>query len=312
MRTLTCTIESEFDGAKVKDVLSKHFLISGGLCSKLKRRESGILLNGTPVYLTAPVHTGDCISVDVSDFEKNRRIRPVYFPLDIIYEDPDLVIINKPSGLGVHPSRDPEEITLENALAYYLGPDENPHPVSRLDKDTTGLMTVAKSGWAHSYMKTVQHTGQMQKIYLALVTGCPPQESGVIDAPTGPHKGSTYQRAVREDGIPSVSEYRVIASWDDLSLVCLVPHTGRTHQLRVHMAYIGYPLLGDWLYGKRDGRIARPALHSYKLSFVHPLSSQKISLCAPFPEDMEKLLPSSKQNVFPFEEPLARRLSVLI
>lgn len=298
MRTLSCTIQSEYDGAKIRDVLSKHFLISDGLCSKLKRRERSILVNDSPVYVTACVHTGDSISVEVGDFEKDSRILPVDYPLDIVYEDDDLVIINKSPHISVHPSRNPEEITLENALAYYLGPDENPHPVSRLDKDTTGLMTVAKSGWAHSLMKSVQHKGQIQKTYLALVKGCPQPSSGIIDAPIGPLEGSTYQRTVRSDGLPSLSEYQVIASWDDLSLVRLKPHTGRTHQLRVHMAYIGCPLLGDWLYGDRDYRIDRPALHSCTLSFTHPMTARRITLKASLPADMAALIPLAPDSIF--------------
>ena len=291
MRNLILTIDSEFDGAKVKDVLTKRLLISGGLCSKLKHRKNGILVNGSPSYVIAPVHIGDLVSVIVSDFEKDPHIRPMSYPLDIIYEDEDLLVINKPAGLAVHPSRDPKEITLENALAYYLGADENPHPVSRLDKDTTGLITIAKSGWAHSIMKTVQHSGQMQKTYLAIVKGCPSQKSGIIDAPIGLLEGSTYQHVVRDDGLSSVSEYQVISTLNDLSLVQLILHTGRTHQLRVHMAYMGYPLLGDWLYGTRDSRISRPALHSYYLSFTHPLTNQKINCSAPCPEDMKQVFP---------------------
>lgn len=300
MRTLTYTVESEYDGAKVKDVLSKHFLISDRLCSKLKRTKDSIFLNGLSTYVTEKVHAGDFLSVAVGDFEKDPRIRPIHLRLEIMYEDPDLIVVNKPSNLAVHPSRDPREVTLENALAFYFGPDENPHPVSRLDKDTTGLMTVAKSGWSHSLMKNLQHAGQMQKSYLALVKGRPPLNAGVIDAPIGPFEGSTYQRIVRSDGDRSVSEYRVVASWDDLSLVCLIPHTGRTHQLRVHMAHIGCPLLGDWLYGERDNRIIRPALHSNLLSFRHPLTGVELSLSAPLPEDMIRLVPPSVlQNLCP-------------
>lgn len=297
MRTLTYTIESEYEGAKVRDVLSKCFRISDGLCSKLKRRDNCILVNGSSAYVTMPVHAGDHLSVVVSDSAKDPRIQPIHHPLDIVYEDEDLLVINKQANLAIHPSRDPKEVTLENALAYYLGQDENPHPVSRLDKDTTGLITVAKSGWAHSIMKTVQHSGQMQKAYLAIVKGCPPQESGIIEAPIGPLENSTYQRVVRNDGSPSKSEYRVISSWNDLALVHLVPCTGRTHQLRVHMAYIGCPLLGDWLYGNKDDRILRPALHSSSLTFFHPLTGEEISLAAPLPEDMKMLIPSSCHTI---------------
>ena len=291
MRTITYTIEPRYDGAKVKDVLQKQMLVSDALCSKLKRRQNGILLNGARVYTTHPVHTGDILTASVGDERKDPRIVPMKMPLAVVYEDEDLLVIDKPAGLSVHPSRDPDEITLENALASYLGTDENPHPVSRLDKGTTGLLTVAKSGWAHNWMKCLQNKKGLQKTYLALVKGVPSPASGQVLAPIGFFEGSSYQRVVRPDGAPSHSDYEMLQAWDDLSLVRLIPHTGRTHQLRVHMAHIGHPLLGDWLYGERDPRIDRPALHAATLRFVHPLTGKLIELSAPLPQDMQKLLP---------------------
>ena len=285
MRTVTITIEPAFAGAKVKDVLSKRLLVSDALCSRLKRRPNAILLNDKPAYVTHPVQTGDVLIVALGDIEKDPRIVPMAVPLSIVYEDEDLLVIDKPAGLSVHPARDPNEVTLENALAAYLGARENPHPVSRLDKGTTGLLTVAKSGWAHSFMKTLQHSGGMQKTYLAITAGVPSPFAGVIDAPIGPFPGSTYQRAVLDTGAPSRSSYEVLQARDGLALVRLTPHTGRTHQLRVHMAHIGCPLLGDWLYGTRDPRIDRPALHAAALTFIHPLTGKRIDLVAPLPED---------------------------
>ena len=286
MRTLSFTIEPDFDGCSVKDALSKKALVSDTLCSKLKRRKASVCLNGLPVYVTVPVHTGDILTVAVGDPEKDPTIRPMPFPLSVLYEDDDLVVIDKPNGFAVHPSRDPSEVTLENALAAYLTGTDNPHPVSRLDRGTTGLLTVAKSGWAHSWMKGLQHSGGMQKAYLAICTGIPEKEHDIIRAPIGYYEGSSYQRIVRPDGAPSVTEYTVLSVQDGLSLLRLVPHTGRTHQLRVHMAYIGHPLLGDWLYGKQDDRIHRPALHAAELAFIHPLTKQTIHLTSPLPEDM--------------------------
>lgn len=291
MRTVTVIIESPFEGAAVKDVLKRQLSVSDTLCSRLKRRSGAILLNGAPVYVTRRVRTGDTLCVQVGDAEKNPRILPMPLPLSIVYEDEDLLVIDKPTNLSVHPARDRDEVTLENALAAYLLGTDNPHPVSRLDRGTTGLLTVAKSGWAHSWMKALQHSGGMQKTYLAIVCGALTPSEGSICAPIGFYEGSGYQRTVRPDGAPSSSSYEVLQTSGDLSLVRLIPHTGRTHQLRVHMAHVGCPLLGDWLYGTRSERIDRPALHAHTLSFVHPITGERIALCAPPPADFTALFP---------------------
>jgi RluA family pseudouridine synthase len=288
MKMLSVAVTTEQENLRVQDVLRDVYDVSESYLSKLKRRPGALLCNGKPVYTTAKVQAGDTVTFDPADPEK-LPIRPIPFPLSIVYEDEWLLVLNKPADLAVHPSRDPDEPTVENALAAYFHGTDNPHPVSRLDKGTTGLLTVAKSGYIHARMKTIQHEGRFQKIYLALAAGVPQKSEFIIDVPIGPEPGSSYRQCVREDGAEAKSLCEVLESKGTLSLMRLTPYTGRTHQLRVHMAYAGYPLLGDWLYGTRSERIARPALHAASLTFVHPITGETLSLSAPLPEDMRRL-----------------------
>ena len=281
---LSLIIDRSYDGASVETVLRTAFGVSETYRKRLKRRMGALLLNGSPVYTVAHVHAGDVLAFDPSDPEK-LPIRPIPFPLDLVYEDAWFAVVNKPNGLSVHPARDPDEPTIENALAAHFTGTDNPHPVSRLDKGTTGLMTVAKSGYIHARMKQAQADGAFQKTYLALVAGVPEQVKFLIDAPIGPLAGSTYQRTIRSDGAPSRSEYTVLKEQNGLSLVRLIPHTGRTHQLRVHTAYMGAPILGDWLYGMRSEAVDRPLLHADTLPFPHPVTNETMHFTAPLPDD---------------------------
>jgi 23S rRNA pseudouridine1911/1915/1917 synthase len=289
MEFLTLTVTKEQEGLRVQDVLQDAYLVSASYLSRLKRRCGALLLNGEPVYTTRRLTAGDTVSFDPADPEK-LPIRPIACPLPVAYEDAWLTVIDKPKNLSVHPSRDPDEPTVENALAARFSGTDNPHPVTRLDKGTTGLLTVAKSGYVHARMKAVQHGGLFQKTYLAIVSGVPEEQRFFIDAPIGPLPGSTYQRCVRADGAEAKTLCEVLRSKDGLSLVRLTPYTGRTHQLRVHMAYAGHPLLGDWLYGERSALIDRPALHAAELVFSHPITGETLHLSAPLPEDMQGLL----------------------
>jgi RluA family pseudouridine synthase len=289
MQMRSILITDEYAGMTVEAVLTRAFSVSKAYLSRLKRRPRAMLLNGAPVRSTRRVMPGDTLSFDPSDGER-LAIRPIPFPLDVAYEDAWLLVVNKPKHFSVHPARDPEEATLENAIAAYFTGVDNPHPVSRLDKDTTGLITVAKSGYVHALMKTVQAEGGFSKSYLAVTQGVPETPHFFIEAPIGAQPGSTYRRTVRSDGAPSKTECAVLADFGDRALVRLVPHTGRTHQLRVHMAYAGYPLLGDWLYGERSEWIDRPALHAETLAFPHPITHERIELSAPLPDDMRALI----------------------
>ena len=288
MRMLTVTVTTEQGNLRIQDVLRDVYDVSESYLRRLKRRPGALLLNGVPVYTTAKVKAGDTVAFDPSDPEK-LPIPPIPYPLSVIYEDEWLLVLDKPANMSVHPARDPEEPTIENALAAYFTGKDNPHPVSRLDKGTTGLLTVAKSGYVHAQMKRIQHAGGFQKMYFALVSGAPEKARFIIEAPIGPEPGSTYRQCVRSDGAEAKSLCEVLETRDGLSLVRLTPYTGRTHQLRVHMAYAGYPLFGDWLYGKRSDLIDRPALHAAGLTFTHPITGEEVRLSAPLPEDMRRL-----------------------
>lgn len=277
-------------------LLKRELACSDSHISRLKRREAGILLEGRRSYVTARVKAGDVLTIEIGDLPDG-HIVPMEFPLDVRFEDEDLLILNKPAGLSVHQStRDPNEITLENAVCYYLGGLISPHPVSRLDRGTSGLIAFAKSGYIHERLRRQMHTSAYARTYLGIACGTVQPERGEIALPIGMAEGSTFQRAICEDGQTAQTEYEVLAVNEHFTLLRLVPHTGRTHQLRLHMAAAGYPLAGDWLYGAEDrALIARPALHSYQLAMTHPITGEEIRLTAELPEDMKKLIDLPKQ-----------------
>ena len=289
MKMLTVSVTEQEENRTVEAVLKDAFDVSESYLRRLKRRNGALLLNGEPAYTTAKVRAGDTVAFDPAD-ERKLGLKAIPNPLPVVYEDEWLLVLDKPKNMSVHPARDPDEPTVENALAAYFAGRDNPHPVRRLDRGTTGLMTVAKSGYVHARMKTVQREGKFFKTYLAVVSGVPERERFLIDAPVGALPGSTYRRTVREDGAEARSLCEVLEARGDCTLVRLTPYTGRTHQLRVHMAYAGHPLIGDWLYGERSERIDRPALHAAELSFAHPMTGETVSLVSPLPPDMRRLL----------------------
>ncbi len=290
MRTLICRAGEQDAGKRVETVLTGRLQISHSLLSRLKRRENGICVNGQRVYSTYVLQTGDEIAVQVGDPEPPRHLVPVEMDLSVAYEDADLLVLDKPANLPVHPTKDPTERNLEQGLLAYLQKGYYPHFVSRLDKGTTGLMLVAKSGYVHELMKRRQHTEAFCREYLAVADGTVMPCRGTVEAPIGLLEGSSYQHCVRPDGAKSLTVYETLANANGRTLLRLTPKTGRTHQLRVHISYLGYPLTGDWLYGTRSDAIDRPALHSHKLTFVHPLSGERIECVSPLPSDMQSLL----------------------
>ena len=291
MRTLTYIASPADDGRTVLSLIKQELACSASHISRLKQREEGISLNGARCYVTARVNAGDVLSVEIGDLPDG-HIVPMAFPLDVRYEDEDLLILNKPAGISVHQStRDPGEITLENAICHYLGGRISPHPVSRLDRGTSGLIAFAKSGYIHERLRRMMHTSDYARAYLGIACGMVSPAYGEILLPIGMAEGSTYQRAVCEGGQIARTEYETLASNDRFTLLRLIPHTGRTHQLRLHMAAVGYPLAGDWLYGAEDrALIARPALHSHQLTMMHPITGEPIRLTAELPEDMKRLI----------------------
>ena len=277
-------------GKPVQSVLLNRMQISKSLLSRLKRRPAGILVNGRRVYATCRLNAGDVVRADVGDEAPPRALAPREMALTVLYEDAFFLALDKPAGVPVHPTKDPLEANLEQGLLWYLPEGAYPHFVSRLDKGTTGLMLVAKSGYAHELMKRRQHSDAYYREYLAVAEGVPDPPCGTIDAPIGLAAGSRYAHCVRADGARSVTEYETLRASGGRSLLRVRPQTGRTHQIRVHLAYIGHPLAGDWLYGEQSESIQRPALHSHRLVFEHPLSGKRIELLSPLPADMAALL----------------------
>ena len=288
MRILTYTATAEDNGKKVRQLLRGSLHLSYTLLKSLKWRENAILLNGQPCTVAAIVREGDVLTVNVSDVDDlSEHITPVDYPLDILYEDDDLLILNKPAHIAVH-SADPG--TIAGAVSYLLGGGAF-HPVNRLDKGVTGIMVVAKSGHVHDLCMRQLHTDAFRREYLAVCEGIPMPQSGTIDLPIGRDESSILKRCIDPGGLESHTVYETVQAANGCALLRLRPLTGRTHQLRLHCAAIGHPLIGDWLYGTEDkSRIDRPALHSHELWLTHPNTGQEIHLTAPLPDDMQKLL----------------------
>ena len=293
MRILTYTVTPEEDGRMVKGILRGSLQLSYTLLKSLKWRENAILLNGQSVHVNAIVHAGDVVSVALSERTPREDLycanaaKP-----DIVYEDDDLLVLNKPAGIAMHPkSGDASAPSLAAMLTNYLGEGSVPHFVSRLDKGTSGLLIAAKNGYVHDRLRRALHSSDLRREYRAVAVGRVEPPRGVIDAPIGRAEGSIIRRCVRADGLPSLTEYETLQVNDRFTLLRLRPQTGRTHQLRVHMAYLGHPLAGDWLYGTEDKTlIARPALHSYELWFTQPVTGLELHFTAPIPQDMQRLM----------------------
>lgn len=292
MRFLTHIVTVREDGDTVKHLLRQHFALSSTLLKSVKWREGGITLNGAPVTVAARCRTGDRLTVDVSDPPcHNPNLHPVDFPLAILWEDEDLLILNKPAGITVHCAALTEEpVTVAGAVAHYLHSDQY-HGVNRLDRGTTGVMVVAKTGYIHARCMALLHTGDFYREYRGICLGTPEPAAGSIDLPIDRDRDSLLKRHIDPQGAPAHTDYEVLAQRNSLSLLRLVPRTGRTHQLRLHMAEIGHPLAGDWLYGTEDkALIPRPALHSYAVHLRHPVTGEVLDITAPLPEDMQRLL----------------------
>lgn len=292
MARLTLTVSSEQSGRTVLSLLRRELGLSTGCVNRLKRVEAGLTCNGLRVFTNAVLQAGDILSVDLNAGETPTQIPPVPMDLDIVFEDEHLLVVNKSAPLAVIPSSlVPTEPTLAAGLMAYLGPSAAIHPVNRLDRGTTGLMVVAKSGYIHDQLRRRLHSGDFFRSYLAICVGTPEPPQGTIALPIGRAPGSAIRRQIDPAGQSARTDYRLLRVRSGLSLVALMPLTGRTHQIRVHMAAIGCPLAGDWLYGTEDrGLIPRPALHAVRLAFTHPVTGEHLSFTAPLPGDMKLLL----------------------
>ena len=281
-RVLTYEITAEQEGTKIGDFLrragySRHVIIH------LKKTENGILLNGEWAYVGQFLKEGDHLEIRIIESESSEQIVPAELPLDIVYEDEDLLIINKPADMPIHPSINNYDNTLANALMWYYqqqGETFVYRCINRLDRDTTGLLIVAKNMLSGGILSDMSKKREIHREYLAIAEGEVPQE-GVIDAPIARKEESVIERCVDfEKGDRAVTHYWRLDYRNGYSLVRLKLETGRTHQIRVHMKYLGHPLTGDYLYNP-DYRIRdHQALHSWKLVFRHPVTGAQMQFKA--------------------------------
>ena len=293
-RYLQLHIGPELAGADVNSLLRRRLGLSGTVLRRIKWLPDGITVDGVRVTVRYRVQPGQTLSVRISDPDSAGQPVPVDGPVDVVWEDADLAVVNKAPGVLVHPSHGHFDDTVGNYLMARWrknGEEAGFHPVHRLDKGTTGLLAVAKHPYGQEKLKNQLHTGDFRRVYLAVCDGIPAPPEGIIDAPIGAVPGSLIAREVRADGKAARTHYRVLRTSGARSLVELELETGRTHQIRVHMAHIGCPLTGDFLYGTEDhDLISRPALHSARLELTHPVTGERLALSLPLPEDMARLL----------------------
>lgn len=294
VRYLRLPIGPELAGQEVNTLLRRTLGLSGTVLRRVKWLEDGITLDGVRVNVRVRAALGQTLSVRLTDPIPTSGVVPAPGPVDLAYEDQDLVVVRKAPGVLVHPGHGHFDDTLGNFLLYHYQQTGDPsdfHPVHRLDKGTSGLLAVAKHAHAQELLKQQLHTGAFRRIYLAVCDGVPSPPQGTIDAPIGRVEGHLSARQVRQDGQRAVTHYRVMGTSGQHCLVELELDTGRTHQIRVHMAHLGCPLTGDFLYGQEvPSLISRPALHSARLELIHPITRQALSFQAPLPEDMARLL----------------------
>ena len=292
-RIITYTIDNASTGLRIEQYLRRRGYSYQNLTQLKKMRES-ILINGVWSYMRTAVKNGDILTVHIQEPESSPNIPPVKLSLDIVYEDEDIVVVNKPAGMPVHPSLNNYENSLANGLMYYYQEQGKPfifRCTNRLDRDTSGLTVVAKHMVSSSILSSMGMRHEITREYLAIVRGALNPSEGTIDAPIGRTGSSLIERKIDfENGERAVTHYRVVEEQNGHSLVSLILETGRTHQIRVHMKYIGHPLVGDYLYNPDMEYIDRQALHSHRLSFTHPVTGEKMEFTAPLPTDMRKIL----------------------
>lgn len=278
---------------QIKDYLYYDAGYSRRMLKVLKFGGGSILLNGTAAQVREKLVEGDELEIIFPEEERGDRFRPDKLPLDIVFEDDHVLVINKPAGIPTIPSYQHPYGTIANrVLAHYdaQGLSYTFHVVTRLDRGTSGLLLIAKHRFSHSLLSKSQKEGEVRRTYQALVHGRMEKKTGTIDAPIGRKPGSIIERQVTEEGQKAITHYQVMNEKEEYCLVEVKLETGRTHQIRVHFSFIGHPLLGDTLYGGCERGITRQALHSSTLSFIHPFSRQRLTYSAALPGDFSTLI----------------------
>lgn len=274
----------------INQILKQKFKISARLQHKLITSKQ-IFLNGNQADSRIAPQINDVITVNLDFNEESENIIPTPIPLNIIYEDEALLILDKPAGIAVHPSISHYTDSLANGVKYYfdtIGLKRKIRPVNRLDLNTSGLIVFAKNEYVQECLIQQMQTNEFKKEYLAIVHGIFENVQGTINLPIARKENSIIERCISENGQEAITHYEVLKTSNDLSLVHCILQTGRTHQIRAHMSAIGHPLVGDTLYGSNfSDSITRQALHSYKISFIHPISHQIVSFTSELPDDIK-------------------------
>ena len=292
-RTIEYTIPESQNGLRVEQFLRRKGYSRQNL-TEIKRMPQSILVNGIHYYMRQTLAAGDHLQVCICETESSEKIPPVKLPLNIIYEDEDILVINKPAGMPIHPSMKNYYNSLANALAWYYQDQGKPFIFrcsNRLDRDTSGLTVISKHLVSASIMADMTKKRLVHREYLAIVKGDLTPPAGTITAPLSRKEGSIIERTVDFDhGEEAITHYKLVKKENGHSLVSLQLETGRTHQIRIHMKYLGYPLIGDYLYNPDMEHITRQTLHSYHMEFPHPITGQKMTFTAPLPPDMSAII----------------------
>lgn len=295
-RKLVYKIEEKHHGKPI-GVFLKEKEYSRGVLIELKKTETGIRKNGTWACVNERIQAGDTLEICLSEEGTSENIVPRECELNILFEDEDILVINKPHDTPIHPSVNNYDNTLANAVVNYFEKQNTPHVfrcINRLDRDTTGVTIIAKNLLSASILSKRVKERELSRIYMAFVEGIT-EEEGTIDLPIGRAEGTIIKRQVDEEsGKPAVTHYRrldvVHIEGKPVSIVALQLETGRTHQIRVHMSAIGHPLLGDFLYNENNQMLTRQALHAAQCGFCHPITGEYMKIKAPLPEDMKTLI----------------------
>lgn len=292
-RNIDYIIDEDSAGLRVEQFLRRK-RYSGQNLSEIKRMPKSTLVNGVHYYMRQELSKGDHLQVRICETQNSEKIPPTKLPLDIIYEDEDLLVLNKPAGMPIHPSLNNYTNSMANALAYYFQSQGKPfifRCCNRLDRDTSGLTIVSKHLVSGSILSDMTKYREVHREYLAIARGSVTPSEGTIQAPLGRKEGTIIERTVDwEHGEDAVTHYKVVKEANGHSLVSLRLETGRTHQIRIHMKYLGYPLIGDYLYNPDMEYMTRQALHSHHMEFTHPITGEHMSFTAPLPEDMARVM----------------------
>ena len=295
--TRELTAATEHAGVRLDAFLSADGALTRSQAARLIA-EGRVRVNGKPAAKSARLSGGETVTVDVPQLRET-ALPPQDIPLDVVYEDDDVIVVNKPTGLVVHPAPGHPDGTLVNALLHHcgdslsgIGGEKRPGIVHRIDRDTSGLIIAAKNDAAHLALSAQLKDHSLSRTYECLVTGNMKQDSGTVDAPIGRSSADRKKMAVVPTGRRAVTHWEVVARYPGVTHLCCRLETGRTHQIRVHMAYIGHPILGDTVYGAKKPvpGLTGQCLHAAGLRFVHPRTGEPVELHCPLPPEFTAML----------------------